>query len=66
MSETKQEIEDVVNSSAEVAKPDKSALLDNDGKNSNSISCVNCNCLLLRPNIAIFVNIEVKINLKIN
>ena len=40
----------------------ETTLLDSDGKNSMSLLCLNCNCLLLRPNIAIFVKIEVNID----
>lgn len=34
------------------------SLLDNEGKNSMSLFCLHCNCLILRPNIALFVKIE--------
>ncbi len=55
MSETKEEVvkEKVVTDC------DKSILIDSEGKNSKSLSCNNCDCLLLRPNIAQFVEIEV-------
>ncbi|XP_054164695.1 guanine nucleotide exchange factor MSS4 homolog [Oppia nitens] len=35
-----------------------SSLVDSEGKNSKNLSCLHCNCLLLRPNIGLYVKIE--------
>ncbi|CAG2100185.1 unnamed protein product [Medioppia subpectinata] len=32
----------------------ETSLVDGEGKNSLSLSCLHCDCLLLRPNIALF------------
>lgn len=59
MSETNPEEKNKEASSSEAPKADISVRLDTEGKNSESLLCLNCNCLLLRPNIAFMVKIEV-------
>ncbi|CAG2164319.1 unnamed protein product [Oppiella nova] len=55
MSETTEELPQslVTETEDNAVTEEDTSLVDSEGKNSKSLSCLNCNCLLLRPNIAL-------------